>query len=295
MVSEAPINCKNLVADLAGSRLIFVTRTAAFIIDAATEKCIGSVPVASDTDGRVDFGPLPDSCAVGSWEGGLRAFDYCSGQMLWSLALDKFTAIQHFGSRPEIKVEKLGTVLLDFQTGRVLKTIPLWDVYLHPTRPIKASFSILHTKMVIENEGRATKTGIASKSFAVLSHAWSSEEFVWSSPSGHLTGYSIARDDVFMETKGPWFNVISLTFNEERNLFYALVTDLNGKPKLGLFSVSNSGKISYLAELPNVPFSCFLDRGRKLALSDGTIWSTLNGVLIKRLDWNVICRANDQQ
>jgi hypothetical protein len=96
---------------------------------------------------------------------------------------------------------------------------------------------------------------------------------------------------VFIKTKGPWFNVISLIFNGERNIFYALVTDLNGKPKLGLFAISISGKISYLAEFPNVPFSCFLDGGRKLALSDGTIWSTLDGVLIKRLGWNAICRT----
>jgi hypothetical protein len=283
-------NCRGLVGDDTGPRLIYITDEAACVIDVSKEKVIGEVPVDPDTDERVNFGPSPGTCIVGSWVRELRALSYADGRQLWATNLNRIDDIQHFGSRPVIKVRREGSVLVDFKTGRAIKKLTWQNTFLHPHEEWKATYDERTRQMTFEAGGRSKPVVVPGKSFAVLSHAWSPQEFVWGSPEGDLVVYSFAKRRVVVDIRPSyWFNVAALTFNEEKGCFCGLATDFKGTNAHCLFVIpTRSEGISDVIGLPHPGSACLLDRGRLMASSKGRIVSTLNGSLVKHLDFRAM-------
>jgi hypothetical protein len=281
------------VGDLTGPRVIYATDEFAYIVDLQQMLCIGKIPVEPDTKNRIDFGPLPETCVVGSYRGKLRAWNYRAGEVLWTSGVNRFSEIQHFGARPEIKVTKEGTVLLEFTTGRILETEQGWDMYLHPVRNLTIRFE--EGRALIQGEARGRFKEIGFDSFAVLSHAWSEHQFACSSPEGHLYVFDLpsVRAPVCLKPDC-WFNVRALAFSDQTGQLCGIAADWGGAPCLGLFTLQRPEKITLLAEVSNTESFCFLDRGRLAVMSDGALMSTKDGKLIKNLDWKRILATGNQ-
>lgn len=267
--------------------IICVRDEVALIVNVAREECEGRVPVECDTDNRVDFGPVPNTCFIGSWRKGIRAWDYRLMKLHWHSPIAKFDRIQHWGNRRKVKVQKEGTVFLDAEDGQVLERVTRRDIYLHPTLGFSAGFDPVRRKVEIFDEGSTNRTVASWGTFAVLSHAWSNNYFVAGGADGSLFVSPLSdTNDAAEYSAERWSNFRDLSFNQERKRFVGIAADWDGKAQYALVSIETSPlDFKCLMAFSKSMRFCFCNSGTLLALSDGSVHSTDDGSLVKKMDW----------
>jgi hypothetical protein len=185
-----------------------------------------------------------------------------------------------------VKIEREGTVLLDAKTGETLKTLRWQDLYLHPEQERTARLDLVERKMVFEDKAFSEPVEVAFPSFAILSHAWGEDAFLWASPEGHLICYSFTHRRVVLNIRPRlWFNVRAISFNSSTGEFLGVASDWNGTANFAIFSIfADNPKPRCILILPKQPF-CLFDHGRALAGADGTLYSAADGAVTGQLDW----------
>lgn len=208
--------------------------------------------------------------------------------MLWELKLSRIHTVVPYGKPGKIKITKNGTIILDFETGAVEQEYEWEEVFFHPSRGhVNGQESKTITFEALN--GRIFQTPYHS--FAMMTHTWSEDVFVWGTPGGNLSGYSWEENRLLFDLKPDfWFNVCMLTWLGEENVFYGLASDWDLEAGYGLFSLeAETGEIELVSRLPNKPFHAFINRGEYLILSDGGLYRTRTGELVKQIDLAAIC------
>jgi hypothetical protein len=288
MSEQYGIKCRGLAGHGETMHIMLCTEKNVYVLDVENEVCLGQLAVDSSASDRICFGPKPGTCLIGSWLNQLKAWSYAEKKILWELKLNQITSVEPYAKPGKVKVKKAGTIILDFETGAVEQKYEWEEVFFHPG---KGHVNGQENKAITFEalNGRIFQT--PHHSFAMMTHAWSEDVFVWGTPEGHLSGYSWNKNQLLFDLKPDfWFNVCELAWSGEENMFYGLASDWDSEVGYGLFSLeAETGKIELLRRLPNEPHHAFIKKGEYLVLSDGGLYNTRTGELVKQMDLPAIC------
>lgn len=262
---------------------------AALIFDAVANKLVRSLPLETDTDGRVAFGPKQGTCLIGSWRKDLKFWNFVTGHLLWSNPITKIDGVNFTGASNPIKIKKEGTVFLDPDSGTIVEGFKYWDIFRSPFNAMSASFDDVHKRVVLRKSPDSQPIVHAWPSFAILSAAWSPTQVMLSSPGEYVAIYSFENEPAkIISCDQRWFNMRQVAYQPESKKFFGMASDWKGLPGFGLVSVNEGADdINLVAELENKHGQSFFNRGHHLVLSDGSVFSTETGQLLHRLNFQL--------
>jgi len=288
MSKEAPLEIKGMAGNSTAMEIAISTDTHVYVLDVDKEVGLGKLALEYPVDGRICFGPTPGTCIVGSWRENLKAWTYAEGKLLWESQLSRIDGIEPYGKPNRIKIQKEGTIIVNSETGFIESKHSWEEVFFHPN---KGHVSGLKREGVTFEalDGRIFQTPY--NSFAMMTHIWNEDVFVWGSAEGHLSAYSWKENQLLFDLKPEiWFNVRSLACLGKANLFHGVASGWAKGADYGLFSVeAEKGNIELISKLPNAYAHAFVNQGEYLILVDGGVYRTITGELVKQLDFSAIC------
>lgn len=288
MSEQYGIECRGLAGHGEAMHIMLCTDKYVYVLDVEKEICLAKLAVDNSASDRICFGPNPGTCLIGSWLNNLKAWSYAEKKLLWELKLNQITNVEPYGKPGKIKIKKAGTIILDFASGAVEQEYEWEEVFFHPG---KGHVNGQESKTITFEALNERIFQTPYHSFAMMTHTWSEDVFVWGTPEGHLSGYSWKENRLLFDLKPDfWFNVCELAWLGEENVLYGLASDWASEAGYGLFSLNAvTGEIALIRRLPNTPYHAFINGGEYLILSDGGLYRTRTGELVKQINLPAIC------
>ncbi len=267
--------------------VIYVTDDWAYVMDVSKGELLGRVPASSETGCRVCFGPVQDTCVVGAWDQDVKCYNYHTGQLIWSSAIKDVSSIRSYGDEEHVNVSMDGSILLNGKTGKLSIHHKWTQSYFdrHCSRTLFADRSEQRIT-VLSRDGSSFET--AMMDFALLDVAFDDEGVAWSEPGGRLVYCSLEKKKVVFSTdRAFWFNVPSLVYERESDLFFGVASDWNLKAGYGLFQFdAKTREIKPVIQFRKPIRYAFACRNSLLVLSDGRVLDTKSGESVSVLDFN---------